>query len=428
MNLVKADLKQSSLPESPTRFWISCLALGCSTLVFLKLHKIYSLSVMQITLLTMGTLAATILILEMIILKSHRRPSTGLDFSSPRPRCWRDIITRLIGFYTTLLFLGILYWLLQDYQDSYFLFYFKFLGYAVTTLCVLAPPYFIILDRYQIDRHDGFWHMGTVVFLRFSQVNPSELKQHLLSWTVKAFFLPLMFTPLAAKLNTFLLMKHLPTDVLEWYHFSLGVIFGADLLFASTGYIFTLRIFDTHIRSVEPTLLGWGVTLACYPPFLSFMNEKLWHQGPDFFWLEKFENAPLPLFILWGAITIALFLIYLFATFSFGTRFSNLTHRGILTNGPYRFCKHPAYVSKNLGWWLMGLPFLAGSTIAESIKLSIALVIINVIYFLRARTEERHLSRDPAYVVYAEAMNQRSVLAWLGRLIPALQYRDPNSI
>ena len=42
-----------------------------------------------------------------------------------------------------------------------------------------------------------------------------------------------------------------------------------------------------------------------------------------------------------------------------GPRFSNLTHRGILTHGPYAWSKHPAYLSKNLFWWLSSLPFLA---------------------------------------------------------------------
>lgn len=35
--------------------------------------------------------------------------------------------------------------------------------------------------------------------------------------------------------------------------------------------------------------------------------------------------------------------IYAWATIMFGGRFSNLTHRGIITNGPYPWTKHPAY-------------------------------------------------------------------------------------
>ncbi len=53
--------------------------------------------------------------------------------------------------------------------------------------------------------------------------------------------------------------------------------------------------------------------------------------------------------------------IYAWATLAFGIRFSNLTYRGVLTNGPYRFTRHPAYVSKNLFWWLSVLPFMVSS-------------------------------------------------------------------
>jgi hypothetical protein len=60
-----------------------------------------------------------------------------------------------------------------------------------------------------------------------------------------------------------------------------------------------------------------------------------------------------------GAWLVLLTGIYAWATVAFGFRFSNLTHRGILTHGPYAWTKHPAYVSKNLFWWCAVLPFLS---------------------------------------------------------------------
>ena len=62
-----------------------------------------------------------------------------------------------------------------------------------------------------------------------------------------------------------------------------------------------------------------------------------------------------------GAWLVFLTAVYAWATVAFGFRFSNLTHRGILTHGPYAWTKHPAYVSKNLFWWCAVLPFLATS-------------------------------------------------------------------
>jgi steroid 5-alpha reductase family enzyme len=117
--------------------------------------------------------------------------------------------------------------------------------------------------------------------------------------------------------------------------------------------------------------------------------------------------------------------VYAYATIPFGLRFSNLTHRGILANGPYRFCKNPAYVSKNLSWWMIFIPFIASSEADgyDSIRRCILLLGLNFIYFMRARTEEKHLSKDPVYIEYATKMNRRSIFAWLGNLFPVLQFK-----
>ena len=54
-----------------------------------------------------------------------------------------------------------------------------------------------------------------------------------------------------------------------------------------------------------------------------------------------------------------LVLVYCLATVAFGYRMSNMTYRGIITSGPYRFTKHPAYLGKVASWWLISLPFFS---------------------------------------------------------------------
>jgi hypothetical protein len=49
---------------------------------------------------------------------------------------------------------------------------------------------------------------------------------------------------------------------------------------------------------------------------------------------------------------------------------------------------------------------------------------VNVIYYLRARTEERHLSWDPVYRQYATLMNERSLFRGLARWLPFLRYQS----
>ena len=62
----------------------------------------------------------------------------------------------------------------------------------------------------------------------------------------------------------------------------------------------------------------------------------------------------------------------------------------------------------------------------NAVKRCIMLGIINFVYFMRARTEERHLSRDPKYVEYALWMNEYGLLKFLNR-IPGMRYVPPSS-
>ncbi len=96
--------------------------------------------------------------------------------------------------------------------------------------------------------------------------------------------------------------------------------------------------------------------------------------------------------------------IYSRASISLGLKASNLTNRWIVTSGPYKYMRHPAYTCKNLAWWIGWLPILIVAFINWDIKTFIyALISLSgwsYIYYLRAKTEENHLSMDPDYIAY----------------------------
>src|SRR3546814_3065843 len=98
----------------------------------------------------------------------------------------------------------------------------------------------------------------------------------------------------------------------------------------------------------------------------------------------------------------------LWATVAFGLRFSNLTHRGILTHGPYALSRHPAYLAKNLFWWCATLPFLTTGSLVDAARNTLILAAVSGVYYWRAKTEEKHLKADPDYVAYWEWMERRS--------------------
>lgn len=188
-------------------------------------------------------------------------------------------------------------------------------------------------------------------------------------------------------------------------------------------------------------MIGWFVAIICYPPFWGAIYSNVLPYNDTLSWgawIRMGDINPVTVLgvamgtnwptILWGSAILFCGFVYVWASLAFGLRFSNLTHRGILTKGPYRFTKHPAYVFKNISWWLIAVPFVTHAGIENSVRECLMLLTVNFIYYMRARTEERHLSNDPAYVEYALFMNRRSIFVPVAILLPFLKYRRPRAI
>jgi protein-S-isoprenylcysteine O-methyltransferase Ste14 len=165
------------------------------------------------------------------------------------------------------------------------------------------------------------------------------------------------------------------------------IIFAVDCGWALFGYATESRWLGNKTRSVEPTAFGWMVCLACYPPYNNVLGTYL-----------PLDNGPLVIAsedvkLALRAATVLLFAIYASATVSFGFRFSNLTNRGIVSRGPYRLVRHPAYLCKCTAWWLEHIPTI-------TLTKAFFLTLLCGVYALRAWTEERHLGMDPEYRAY----------------------------
>jgi protein-S-isoprenylcysteine O-methyltransferase Ste14 len=360
---------------------------------------------------------------------SALRPGSVREFADRplRARDLRRVAIRLCGLAATISLVAFAYWLLPEYHGDFYDPFWRFLRTAAPA-AALIPIYFLWADRHLGDSRDEYLAFGSLLCGRSRSGDMALIRRHLLGWTVKAFFLPLMTVYLSDELRTLYgAFQGLDRHTMPVYQFCYHLSYTVDLLFCVVGYSAAIRLFGSEIRSVEPTVGGWLVALICYQPFYSVIGRFYLQYDDATYWDNWLQPWP-GVQAVWACAIIALASLYALCTTAFGLRFSNLTHRGIITGGPYRFSKHPAYLAKNLSWWLISIPFVSEQGVGAALRNCCLLGLVNLVYYARARTEERHLSRDPTYVAYALWINEHGLLRQLGRAIPILRYRAPRSL
>lgn len=188
----------------------------------------------------------------------------------------------------------------------------------------------------------------------------------------------------------------------------LQIILLADVIPFTVGYLIELPRLRNQIRSVDPTLLGWTAALLCYAPFNAVLGMFLGSPGEDF---PQFDNTAVHITL--GSLLLGLMAIYASASVALGFKASNLTHRGVVSRGPYRFIRHPAYTCKNMAWWIGSIPIVLAAFSQSALAGMTALASVigwTLLYVLRAVTEEDHLrSVDGEYAVYASRVRYRFI-------------------
>lgn len=369
--------------------------------------------------------ALPMMVWTVVVDKTWKHASTGLDWSNP-PRshdaCREISITKLAGLWATWAIIGALYCICRWYWDGQYLFAMRMIALAAPAMFIVSIPYIFWIDRRLKQPKDGAYSFGKWLMGDHDEVDREKMIGHLRNWAVKGFFTAFMISIVPG--NWF--------DVLHWSNaeivsnpiamafFLINILFLIDVAFATVGYVLTMRPLDSHIRSSNPYAQGWIAALICYPPFILMgSGGPLDYQGNNDAWTFWFEGQPVVLAI-WGGLLVLLTAIYAWATVAFGLRFSNLTHRGIMTHGPYRWTRHPAYLAKNTFWWLAAMPFLpmSGSTV-DLIRNTAIIAAVSGVYYWRAKTEEKHLMADPAYQQYWHWMERNAPVprffAWATR-------------
>jgi isoprenylcysteine carboxyl methyltransferase (ICMT) family protein YpbQ len=415
LNLASTLQLPRARPASACVSWINWTSLGCMLAVlFFAREQFWT---------PLPTLIGAVLgfAVPFVMLERLTQPQIKPIVVS-KGRLERTLV-RTLGIYAVLAAILFLFWLFPYTRDKYWLPVVA--TTPVATLLMIAsafaaatPAYLWLADAGPEPQTDGAYAFGLTLLGRATPVHADARKQFMLGWGVKAFFLPLMFSIMIADMEWFLKVNfdQAFTNFTTSFEFLLRFSYMIDVGIAVGGYMLTMRLLNTHIRSTDPSGWGWIVCLFCYPPFWTALYQNFATYDDAFTWGVWLNVEVSFARMAWGSTILAFSFVYVWATIQFGLRFSNLTHRGIITNGPYRWSKHPAYICKNISWWMISVPFLGNATLEGAIRMCLLLGVINLIYYWRAKCEERHLMADPVYRDYAAWIDQHGLIAKLRRI------------
>lgn len=249
---------------------------------------------------------------------------------------------------------------------------------------------------------------GKAIDAKSQNLISEDEKTSLLFMLVKFFFIPVMTKFLFQNLHVFeAQLKYISahpncifsSDSNHFFKAIIALLLLTDTFFFLFGYIVESGILGSKVKSVDTSFSGWLAAMFCYPPF-NKISATIFPVSDSYNFI--FINDFFTVFI--KIIVVILLFIFTLSSLSLGAKCSNLTNRGIVSYGTYKFVRHPAYTSKVLMWWVLALPFIANKPF-----LIISLVFWTALYYIRAMTEENHLIKDPEYGHYCSKVRWRFI-------------------
>ncbi len=243
--------------------------------------------------------------------------------------------------------------------------------------------------------------------LPFDRTRLSGLAAPARLWALKAFFIPLYGSSLYALLN--LALANRLDGPVAWLGLLVTLAYTIDLSFGLSGYLMASNSLAPTIRSTQTRFSGWLVCLLCYGPVMSHWPDFEAVVLKEISWPTLLTADPL---LLVGAVAMLILLgLYVWATVCFGLRFCNLSNRGLISHGPYRLMKHPAYFAHAANAWIITLLFMPAAGVELGLSQLLVPVVFTLLYWLRSVTEEQHLREDPDYARYADWIDRNGLLA-----------------
>jgi protein-S-isoprenylcysteine O-methyltransferase Ste14 len=352
------------------------------------------------------------LVMAPIEVIQSKRFGTGIAWNPTHKS--RGFFQKVLGVGITIAVLGSFYGIFPEYAGKFYDPFFSALRAYWPWLAVFfVSNAFLESIKEEKPEEDPCYKIGQAVMsLEAPNMSGQEWLNHILSWVIKLFFLPLMFVYFCND-TKFLNDAAWRNHPLDLYNMIYRWFYMIDVAFVCVGYTFANKLAGTHIRSADKTALGWTSALLCYQPFWSVISMGYIRYGQNF---DRMISPSPTVQMVYCGLILAAISIYIWATIAFGSRFSNLTHRGILCTGPYKYMRHPAYVAKLTSYFLIFVPFAASSWQQFFSNMTMFALLCGV-YRVRAITEERNLrSMGPEYDIYCEQV-QENRKKLMGRLL-----------
>ncbi len=343
------------------------------------------------------------------------------------------MINFLKNYLSTILFLFIIYFFYSNipfYQNFLIKdFSFRFIDFSINSIYIYKTiilsyiitlvPFYIFYKPKSKARIIINYIIKKIKNIKYKMI--SDEKVSILSWFVKMFFAPLMIIWLTSHIFTMLNNMYLSYNDISilgqsfltyfnkhFFWLFLSMILFFDVLFFTIWYLVEIPKLKNKIKSVDATILWWFVVLICYPPLNIYSANIIWWYSQDF---PTFTNDYVH--VILNILILILMWIFSWASISLWFKASNLTNRWIVKKGPYKYIRHPAYISKNIAWWIWWLPLLIWNLyLGQFQHFFIVLFWLSAwtfIYYLRAITEEKHLSLDDDYIEYKKNVKYKFI-------------------
>ena len=396
--------------------------------------RYYGYNGVPATLLAIFSYASASFLIDVLVLRTPCDPRNELNFSQFHFSAERSFY-KILGAFASVLFVLFWYWLFPEYHFNVFRddndagFYRSFGDAAILLMwpiIILGAFYITLVDAVMITPEDRLYWLGRWLLRKPTQITRSALIQQFYTLICRGYFLPLLFVYCQQEFEVLLALKPVEVDSSSYdvfyaiFHFTTAL----GLVVAISGFAFALRLMGTHIRSVDPHLFGWWVCLFFFEPFRSYTIDYFKTPDVNDPWLHALSGFT-EVQQIWCWLLVLFLMGKLIADLTLGSRYGQLMHRGIVTNGLYRYMKHPSYLFEVLYFWFAFMPPLIFNDVRDMAHATFGLLGMTLIYYLRARTEERHLSRDPVYVAYALWIEKNGLLRVLGECFPLMRFKLP---